>query len=312
MSTTETRAEPAGTPAETPAAPAPPRRIRDVGRRLLATPRVVAGLSLLALLVAAALLGPLLSGWEVGERDYTALLEGPSAEHWAGTNRTGQDVFTQSTAGLRTSMLIGLLVALLSTAVAALVGSFAGYLGRSADRALMWIADLLLVLPGFVVLAILSRHFAGAGGWFVLAVLLSAFSWMVTSKMVRGATVSLREREYVRAARFMGVPPYRIVLRHILPHMSSLLIADATIAVSTAVIGETALSYFGLGVQAPDISLGVVIADGARFATTAWWMFLFPTALLVVLVLAVNMIGDGLRDALDPQSVSRRPRRKQR
>jgi peptide/nickel transport system permease protein len=104
----------------------------------------------------------------------------------------------------------------------------------------------------------------------------------------------------------MGVPAHRIILRHILPNMSSLLIADATIMVSSAIIGETALSYFGLGVQSPDISLGMVIADGSSFATTAPWVFAFPTILLIVMVLAVNMVGDGLRDALDPQSKSRR------
>ncbi|GAB3746024.1 ABC transporter permease [Nocardiopsis nanhaiensis] len=289
-----------------PAVPPAPNRLRDIGRQLLATRRVIVGFVMIGLLAALAFLGPLISPWEVGERDYLAMLDGPSPEHWFGTNRTGQDIFTQSTAGLQKSLLIGLLVAAISTGVAAIVGAFAGYFGGMSDRALMWIADLALVLPSFVILAILSRHFVGQGGWLILVILLAAFSWMVTSKMVRGMTISLREREYIHAARFMGVPPYKIILRHILPNMSSLLIADATIMVSTAIIGETALSYFGLGVQAPDISLGVVIADGSSFATTAPWVFLFPTVLLVALVLAVNMIGDGLRDALDPSSKSRR------
>ncbi|WP_160050306.1 ABC transporter permease [Nocardiopsis sp. FR4] len=302
MSTIEKSTE----PAEAPTVPPAPNRLRDVTRQLLATRRVLVGIGILALLAVLAFVGPLVSGWEVGQRDFGALLEEPSADHWMGTNRTGQDIFTQSTAGLQKSLLIGLLVALLSTGVAALVGAFAGYFGGVTDKALMWVADLALVLPSFVILAILSKHFVGQGGWLVLVILLAAFSWMVTSKMVRGLTISLREREYIHAARFMGVPPHRIILRHILPNMSSLLIADATIMVSAAVIGETALSYFGLGVQSPDISLGVVIAAGSSFATTAPWMFAFPTVLLVLMVLAVNMIGDGLRDALDPMSTSRR------
>lgn len=292
--------------AEAPSVPPAPDRLKDVVRRLLGTRRVIVGLAMLALLTVLAFVGPLISGWEVGRRDFSAMLEGPSFEHWMGTNRTGQDIFTQSTAGLQKSLLIGLLVALISTGVAALVGAFAGYFGKMTDKALMWVADLALVLPNFVILAILSEHFIGQGGWLVLVILLAAFSWMVTSKMVRGLTISLREREYIHAARFMGVPPHRIILRHILPNMSSLLIADATIMVSTAIIGETALSYFGLGVQPPDISLGMVIAAGSSFATTAPWMFVFPTVLLVLMVLAVNMIGDGLRDALDPHSTSRR------
>lgn len=293
-------------PGRVPTVPPAPNRLKDVIRQLMGTRRVIVGVVMLVLLALLAFVGPLVSGWEVGERDYAALLEAPSGEHWMGTNRTGQDVFTQATAGLQKSLLIGLLVAAASTGVAALVGAFAGYFGGVTDRALMWIADLALVLPNFVILAILSTHFVGQGGWFVLVILLAAFSWMVTSKMVRGLSISLREREYIHAARFMGVPSHRIILRHILPNMSSLLIADATIMVSTAIIGETALSYFGLGVQSPDISLGMVIAEGSSFATTAPWMFAFPTILLVLMVLAVNMIGDGLRDALDPQSKSRR------
>ncbi|MFE3457684.1 ABC transporter permease [Nocardiopsis aegyptia] len=292
--------------APAPAVPPAPSRLKDLGRRLVGTRRVIVGLALLVLLAAVAFIGPLLSPWELGERDFSAMLEGPTAEHWMGTNRTGQDIFTQATAGLQKSLLIGLLVALVSTGFAALAGAFAGYFGGVTDKGLMWIADLALVLPNFVILAILSTHFVGDGGWLILVVLLAAFSWMVTSKMVRGLTISLREREYIHAARFMGVPPHKIILRHILPNMSSLLIADATIMVSSAIIGETALSYFGLGVQSPDISLGMVIAAGSSFATTAPWVFAFPTILLIVMVLAVNMVGDGLRDALDPQSTSRR------
>ncbi|MBQ1082647.1 MULTISPECIES: ABC transporter permease [unclassified Nocardiopsis] len=294
------------TAVEGPTMPPAPNRLKDVVRQMLATRRVIVGLVLIVLLALFAFVGPIISAWEVGQRDYVSILNGPSPDHWFGTNRTGQDIFTHTTAGLQKSLLIGLLVALGSTAVAALVGSFAGYFGGLPDRLLMWVADLALVLPSFVVLAILSRHFVGQGGWLILVILLAAFSWMVTSKMVRGLTISLREREYIHAARFMGVPSHRIILRHILPNMSSLLIADATIMVSAAIIGETALSYFGLGVQPPDVSLGVVIADGAPFATTAPWVFMFPTVMLVVLVLAVNMIGDGLRDALDPSSKSRR------
>jgi peptide/nickel transport system permease protein len=302
MSTTEESTAPVRVPDVPPA----PNRLKDLARQLVGTRRVLVGLALLGLLVVVAFVGPLVSAWEIGQRDFGAMLDAPSADHWMGTNRTGQDIFTQTTAGLQKSLLIGLLVALLSTGFAALVGSFAGYFGGLTDKGLTWVADLALVLPNFVILAILSSHFSGSGGWFVLVILLAAFSWMVTSKMVRGLTISLREREYIHAARYMGVPAHRIILRHILPNMSSLLIADATIMVSSAIIGETALSYFGLGVQSPDISLGMVIADGSSFATTAPWVFAFPTILLIVMVLAVNMVGDGLRDALDPQSKSRR------
>lgn len=283
-----------------------PSRWKAVLRQMLGTKRVIVGLVLLALLAAIAWLGPLFSPWAPNERDYANFLQPPSAEHWFGTDNTGRDMFAMTMVGLQKSLLVGLLVALLSTAIASIVGAFAGYFGGMTDKSLMWIADLGLVLPNFIILAILAKFFVGESGWVVLVVLLAVFSWMVTSKMIRGMTISLKEREYIHAARFMGVPPWKIIFRHVLPNMSSLIIVDATIMVSAAIIAETGLSYFGLGIQPPDVSLGTLIAYGSRQAVTHPWTFVFATTLLVVLVLAVNMIGDGLRDALDPQSKSRR------
>ena len=174
-------------------------------------------------------------------------------------------------------------------------------IGGWVDRALMWFVDLMLVIPGFLIIAILSPAFRGKT-WFVFVLLIAAFLWMVTARIVRGMTISLREREYVQAARFMGVSTPRIIFRHILPNISSLLIIDATINVSVAIIGETGLSYFGFGVQPPDVSLGTLIADGTASAVTYPWLFGFAAGLLVLIVLAVNLIGDGLRDAIDPTS----------
>ncbi|GAA1095877.1 ABC transporter permease [Nocardiopsis composta] len=272
--------------------------------QLLRTPRVVFGLAVIAVMTVMAWVGPMISPWEFGERDYANFLQPPSPEHWWGTDNTGRDVFVATMVGLQKSIIIGLLVAVLSTFVAAIVGAFAGYFLGVTDRVLMWITDLMLVLPSFLILAILYPILRNQG-WMVFVGLLAAFLWMVTAKMVRGMTISLKEREYVLAARFMGVPAWKIIFRHIIPNMSSLLIVDATINVSSAIIVETSLSYFGFGVQPPDVSLGSLISVGARQAVTHPWTFLFCTGLLVLLVLAVNLIGDGLRDALDPQSKRR-------
>jgi peptide/nickel transport system permease protein len=204
---------------------------------------------------------------------------------------------------MQKSLLIGLFVAAGSTGLAAVVGSFAGYLGGWADRILMSCVDLLLVLPSFLVIAVVGPALAGAG-WPVLIGLLAGFMWMVTARVVRGMTRSLRDREYVLAARYMGVSAPRIILRHILPNLASLLIIDATLNVSVAIIAESALSYFGFGVQPPDSSLGTVIADGACAATAYPWLFVPAAALLVLIVLSANLVGDGLRDALDPATVS--------
>jgi peptide/nickel transport system permease protein len=261
----------------------------------------MAGLAVIVLLFLLAFVGPYFSQWSYTDHDFEAFLQGPSTQHWFGTTQTGGDVYALTLRGMQKSLIIGLLVALFSTGMAAVVGSFAGYFGGWVDRVLMWFVDLLLVLPSFLIIAILSPTFRGKT-WLVFVVLLAAFLWMVTARIVRGMTISLRDREYVLAARYMGVPAHRIIFRHILPNISSLLIVDATINVSTAVIAETGLSYFGFGVQPPDVSLGTLIADGTRSAVTYPWMFAFAAGLLVAVVLAVNLVGDGLRDALDPTS----------
>ena len=295
---------PAGGGGGPPAPPGDARvagRWRVVARRFAARRLALVGLAVLAALFALAFVGPHLSPWSHADRDFDAFLLGPSAEHPFGTTQTGGDVFALTLRGMQKSLIIGLLVAVVSTAIAAIVGAFAGYFGGRVERVLMWLVDLLLVLPAFLIVAILSPAFRG-GSWLLLVVLLAAFLWMVTARIVRGMTLSLREREYVIAARYMGVPAPTIVFRHILPNVSSLLIIDATINVSAAIIAETGLAYFGFGVQPPDVSLGTIISDGTRSAVTHPWLFAFPGGALVLIVLAVNLVGDGLRDALDPSS----------
>jgi peptide/nickel transport system permease protein len=158
------------------------------------------------------------------------------------------------------------------------------------------------VLPAFLIIAILSPVFQGRT-WLIFVLLLSAFQWMITARVVRSMTLSMKEREFVYAARFMGVSNWRIIARHILPNMSSFLIIDATINVSSLILSEVGLSFFGFGVQPPDISLGTLIGDHWQSANTPnGYQFYFPAVLLVLLVLCVNLVGDGLRDALDPNA----------
>ncbi|WP_442907037.1 ABC transporter permease [Kitasatospora sp. NBC_01250] len=287
-------------PAPGDAAPAGPvGRGRLVLRRLLGAPGALVGLALVVLLFLLAFVGPYLTHWSYTDVDYTALREPPSGTHWFGTGSLGQDVYAQTLRGLQKSLIIGLLVALLSTVLAGAVGACAGYFGGWTDRLLIFFVDLMLVFPSFLIIAIVSPRLQNTG-WIAFVVLLAAFNWMITARVVRSMTISLKEREFVRAAQFMGVRPLRIIWRHILPNAASYLIVDATIAVGAAVMSETALSYFGFGVKAPDVSLGTLIADGTEAAPTYPWMFYFAAGLLVLFVLAVNLIGDGLRDALDP------------
>jgi peptide/nickel transport system permease protein len=287
--------------AELPAEAKSLSRGQLVLRRFLRKRLAVVGLIVLVLLFLLAFIGPFLTKWGYDQKDFESFLAPPSASHWFGTDQTGSDLFAQTVRGMQKSLIIGLLTALLATGIAAIVGACAGYFGGWADRVLMWVVDLLLVLPSFLVLALLSPKFRGTS-WLIFVVLLALFAWMITSRVVRGMTLSLKEREYVQAARFMGVPAWKIILRHILPNMSSLLIIDATLNVGIAIIGEAGLAFFGFGIQPPDISLGTLISEGSVAFLTDSWLFYYPAGMLVAIVLSVNLIGDGLRDALDPTS----------
>lgn len=273
-------------------------RGRLVLRRFAREKRGLLGIFVLVVLVLAAFVGPHLTKWKYTDHDFENFLSAPSSLHWFGTDSTGQDLFAATMHGAQLSIIIGLLVAVLATAVAAVVGAAAGYFRGWTDRVLMWIVDLLLVVPSFLILAIATQHFPNDIPIFV--VLLGMFIWQITARIVRGQTLALAEREYVLAAKFMGVPSWKIIFRHILPNLSSLLIIDATVNVSTAIILEASLSFFGFGVQPPNVSLGTLLNDGQSSATTYPWLFFFPAGFLVVLVLAVNLVGDALRDALDP------------
>jgi peptide/nickel transport system permease protein len=276
-------------------------RARLVARRFRRRRLALAGLAVLALLFALAYLSPLVAPWSYTDVDTRAFLSPPSASHWFGTTQTGFDMFALTMRGLQKSLVIGLVGAVLSTGLAAVVGAASGYFGGALNTALLTIVDLLLVLPAFLIIAILSPLFRD-DTWIVFVFLLAGFQWMITARIVRGLTLSLKEREFVKAARFMGVPAWRIIARHILPNMASFLIIDATINVSSLILAEVGLSFFGFGVQPPDVSLGTLIGDHAGAALSYPWQFYFPSGCLVVLILSINLVGDGLRDALDPNA----------
>jgi peptide/nickel transport system permease protein len=285
------------------------RRTLVLRRFLRNKPAVVSLVLLMALFVGCYALPPLLP-YSYTDLDFYALQQPPSADHWFGTNALGQDLLAQTLRGMQKSMLIGVCVAFFSSIIAATVGAVAGYFGGRRDRALMWIVDLLLVVPSFYVIAIITPRTKQAGTVLWLIVLLSVFGWMVSSRVVRGMTMSLREREFVSAARYMGVSNTRIIVRHIVPNVASFLIIDTALNVGLAIMAETGLSFLGFGVQPPDVSLGTLIDDGRTSVTTFPWVFLFPAGVLVLIILCANLVGDGLRDALDPGSGALRRRRR--
>ena len=277
-------------------------------RRFLRNRLAVVALAILGLLFVACYALPPLLPWNYSELDYLSLQQPPSAEHWFGTNALGQDLLAQILRGMQKSLLIGVCVAFISTLIAATVGAIAGYFGGWRDRAAMWVVDLLLVVPSFILIAVITPRTRESGTTFWLILLLAAFSWMISSRIVRGLTMSLREREFVTAARYMGVSNRKIIVRHVLPNVASILIVDTALNVGVAILAETGLSFLGFGIQAPDVSLGTLIADGTASVTTFSWIFLFPAGVLILIVLCANTVGDGLRDAFDPGSARLRRR----
>lgn len=280
-------------------------RRRLILRRFLRNKTAVVGAVIIVLLILIALIGPWISPYAYDEIDRRAYLKGPSERHWFGTTQGGRDMLALTLRGLRKSLLIGFLVAIISTSVAAIVGSFAAYFGGWFERIALWVIDLLLVVPSFLLIALISTGGPkGPNSWLLLVLLLAAFSWVLSARVVRSLSMSIKEREYVQAARFMGLSAPKTIVRHILPNISSLLIIDATLNVGAAILAETGLSFFGFGVQAPDTSLGTLLGDGARQVNSFPWLFAGPAVVVVLLVLSVNAVGDGLRDALDPSSQS--------
>jgi len=278
---------------------------RLIWRRFLRNRMAVVGACVVGTLVLLAVFGPMISPWGYLDIDYQAFLSPPSAAHLFGTTKSGRDVLTLSMFGLRKSLIIGMSVAVLQTGIAALVGASAAYFSGWMERVSLWVIDLLLVVPEILIIAIIMRgRFTGDASWVALIFLLAFFGWMMSARVIRSLTMSLKHREYILAAKYMGLSPFKIIVRHILPNISSLMIIDATLNVGYAILSETALSFLGFGVQAPDTSLGTLIGEGQRMATTYPWIFSAPAIILVILVMAVNAMGDGLRDALDPSSAS--------
>jgi peptide/nickel transport system permease protein len=231
-------------------------------------------------------------------RDYSV---GPSLKHPFGTDSSSRDMFAEVMRGTQRSLEIALFVAFVATAVGTIYGSIAGFFRGISDSIMMRIVDLFLTFPIIAVASILAYQLGPkASGWFWIAIVLAALTWPYVSRVVRGVTLSIREKEYIEAARALGATNRRIIARHVVPNVIGPVIVTITILVATAILTETALSFIGFGVKAPDTSLGLLVFDGQTAVETRPWLFYFPGAFIIVIALSINFIGDGLRDALDP------------
>ncbi|MGM1060111.1 ABC transporter permease [Saccharothrix sp. Mg75] len=265
------------------------------------------GLILFVVLVLVAFLGGLFWKYPYTDLGFKRYLP-PSGDHPFGTDRLGGDMVAQIIRGTQFSLQIAIVVAFLSTFIGVILGALAGYMRGWVDTFISRFIDLLLVIPSLVIAAVLVRNsfvvsVAGGGNsnWLIVALYLGLIGWLSIARVIRGMVLSLREKEFVEAARALGASTFRIVFRHILPNTIDVIIVNATLAIAQAVLLEAALSFIGLGVQSPDTSLGLMISQNKNELTLHPWLFFLPFAFIVLISLAVNFIGDGLRDAFDPR-----------
>jgi peptide/nickel transport system permease protein len=270
--------------------------------RLRRDPAALAALALLATLLLLAVLAPAIAPYDpTFQPDIVALKnQAPSAAHPLGTDFYSRDVLSRVLVGARVTLGVGLLAALLATTLGAAYGAIAGWVGGVIDAVMMRVVDVCLGIPRVLVLLAVVALW-GSVSTTTLVLLLGCTGWFATSRLARGEVRALRTREYVQAARALGAPAHRLLGRHVLPHLLPPLLVAATLAVGNVIALEAGLSYLGLGVQPPNASWGTIMQDGAEYVTSAWWTTAAPGILIVLTVLAVNVLGDALRDALDPR-----------
>ncbi len=274
---------------------------RIVLGRFFHQPLAILGLSIFLLLgLASILVGHF---WQFSYTSITNVLNGPpSATNPFGTNSIGNDMFAQVMAGVEKDIQIALTVAAMATLIGVTVGAIAGFYRGWVDSLLMRFVDLVLVLPVLAVLIVLANKLSKeSDNWLGLAIIIGLLSWTYVARLVRADFLSLRERDFVEASRALGATNRRIIVKHMLPNAVGPIIVNATLTVALSIIFESTLSFLGLGVQPPNVSLGLLVDQGQDSATTEWWLFVFPVVFLIVLILSIFLIGDGLREAFDPK-----------
>ena len=277
-------------------------RLKLYVRRYFRNKKAVVGLGIFLLLVFMALFGEFLSPWAFDEPDFFNISTPPSPEHWFGTTDAGNDLFAQTVHGLGRSLMIAVTVSFFTTLISAVVGAGAALYGGWTERITLAIIHFGLAIPTFLLIALLVSD--SGGDWRMLIVVLIAFGWIYSARVIWSLSLSIRENDYVRAARYMGVSRPVTVIRHMVPNIGSLLIIYFVLGVVSTVNSETALSFLGLGVKLPDVSLGTLLSGGTSSLISSPWQFYFPAGVLTLLTVSMAFIADGLRDALDPHSKS--------
>ena len=274
---------------------------RDTGfmSRLRENRLAMAGLAVVVFLILTALLSPLLSPFDPNDIDVDAILLPPSVSHPFGTDELGRDVFSRMLHGSRISLQVGIVAAGLATLVGVILGAMAGYYGGWVEAVIMRFTDMMLCFPTFfLILAVIALLEPSI---FNIMAVIGLTSWMGVARLVRAEFLTLKEREFVLAADSLGAGDLRIIFRHILPNAMAPVLVTLTLGIAGAILTESGLSFLGLGVQPPEASWGNILTQGKANIEIAWWLSLFPGIAILVTVLGYNLLGEGIRDALDPR-----------
>ncbi|MDQ6986963.1 MAG: ABC transporter permease [Mariprofundaceae bacterium] len=263
------------------------------------SPLMLAGGVIVALISVLALLAPWIAPYDPNAIDVRQILLPPSFAHWCGTDTLGRDVFSRMLFGARVSLAVGFVAVGIAIAIGVLLGSIAGYAGGRTDATIMRATDMVLCFPTFfLILAVIA--FLEPSIWNIMIVI-GLTSWMGVARLVRAELLSLRSREFVLAAESLGVSALRLIWRYLLPNAMGPILVSAVLGIAGAVLIESGLSFLGLGVQPPDASWGNILTEGKDNIQIAWWLSLYPGLAILITVLGYNLLGEGLRDAIDPR-----------
>ena len=280
------------------------QQIKDFWRHFKKNRLGVGGLVIIVIVFFIAIFAPFLSLYDPGKTDVSLKLKTPSFQHYLGTDQLGRDVFSRMLYGSQISLSVGFVAVGISILIGILVGAMAGYKGGWVDSLLMRFVDIMLSFPSFflilTVVAILRPNI------YNVMIVIGITSWEGTARFVRAEFLSLRERDYVQAARALGVKDRRIIFRHILPNALAPVFVTASLGVASAILIEAGLSFLGFGVQPPAPSWGNILTEGRTYIFDAWWLTVFPGLAILITVLSFNLFGEGLRDAIDPRLRGRR------
>ena len=276
-----------------------PSTFQVVLHQLKKNRRAKVGLYIIILILIVAIGAPLLSTAHPENINLGASLQAPSFQHWLGTDKLGRDILSRIIYGSRVSLIVGVVAVGISGIIGIILGAIAGYFGKWADQVIMRLVDILLAFPS-ILLAITLVAVLGASLWNVMLAI-GLVSWVGYARVVRGEFLSKRNQEFVLAAKTSGASYFRIIFRHMLPNSMAPIIVMATLGMAGAIITESSLSFLGLGVQPPTPSWGQMLSDGRTIMRQAWWVSTFPGLAIMITVLAFNLLGDGLRDAMDPK-----------